>query len=299
MKINIGNTNTDCFKYIQNNIYLKREDYNPTRSIKDRSVWYMIKQFINNPKSHFIMASSGNAGVSLAYFCKLYNCKSTIFCPPDAEISKIEKIEKLGSELVICKDSESNEEGGWIFESRKFYNENKKQGKNVHYIDQFSNSQNILAHKEGTAKEIFDFFEQNNKKLDYIFIGIGSAGTSEGIRQYISETNQSTKVIVCDPIGGIFYDTFKGNEVVYVDHKIASISDSFIPKNISTMQNYHDVVQCSDEKVSIGRELLFKNSGIYAGDVTSFVFNCLSEYIEKYDLQDCNFLLINTEEGLR
>jgi len=68
--------NTPLIKY-SNNIYAKYEAYNPTGSIKDRLIFYIIENAINNRtidiknKQGIIEASSGNTGISTSFVSSL------------------------------------------------------------------------------------------------------------------------------------------------------------------------------------------------------------------------------------
>ncbi|MFN0602783.1 pyridoxal-phosphate dependent enzyme [Facklamia hominis] len=299
---NTGETSIKSFDKLENEIYIKCEDENPTGSIKDRSIWYMIKDIIdlNNEDQtliHFVIASSGNAGISLAYLCQILGHECTIFVSKNIEKSKMRILNKLGANVRLCSGEKSTFPGGWVYESIKFYNELITANK--YYIDQFDNSLNIEAHFDSTAPEIFSFFEKQSVQLDYIFLGIGSGGTAAGIQKYIDKHNQLTKVIICDPVGGIIYDAYNGNKMIYEDHNIEAISDSFIPNNITNIHQFYDVIRMEDKILIDGRRQLLLDAQVLAGDVASFVYASIIEYIKTNNLKGKSILLLNTEEGFR
>ena len=298
----IGKTSMISFNKLENEIYMKCENENPTGSIKDRSIWYMIKDIIDFEKNekkeiHFVIASSGNAGISLAYLCQIYGHRCSIFVSKDIEKSKMRILNKLGADVRLCSGVKSTSLGGWIYESLKFYNELNTDNK--YYIDQFDNSLNIEAHFDSTAPEIFSFFENQFLQLDYIFLGIGSGGTAAGIQKYIDKYQKLTKIVICDPVGGILFDAYKGNNLNYEDHNIEAISDSFIPRNVTNIHQFSEVIRMEDEILNNGRKQLLFESKILAGDVTSFVYASIIEYIKIHNLKDKHILLLNTEEGFR
>lgn len=300
--LRLGNTTIEYFNKLNNKIFIKMENENPTGSIKDRSVWYMIKDKLNynlkyKDSIHFVIASSGNAGISLSYFCKLSNNKCSIFVSKNIEESKYRILKRLGANVIVCDGENSTLLNDWIYESLNFFNQ--LDTNNKYYIDQFNNELNVKAHYDGTAPEIFSYFNDINDKLDYIFIGIGSGGTAEGIQEYIDDNNLDTKLVICDPYGGIFYDTFYDNQIFYKDHNIESISDSFIPYNIKDIKKFYQVVQFEDNILHSGREELLKDAELLAGDVLSFVYASLMRYIEINNLKGMNILIINTEDGFR
>lgn len=300
--LNIGNTSVRNINKLHNDVFIKMENENPTGSIKDRSVWYMVKDILDSSKTenkfvHFVIASSGNAGISLAYLCKILNHKCTIFVSKDIEDPKYRILKKLEAQVIKCSGETSTLPGGWVYESLKFYNE--LGSINKHYIDQFDNKLNIEAHYASTAPEIFSYFKKRSKPLDYIFLGIGSGGTAVGIQKYIDEHNYPTKVIVCDPIGGIIYDSYYDHDAEYVDHNIEAISDSFIPNNVDNLNQFYEVIRMSDSIVYDGRTQLLKDAQVLSGDVASFVYASMIEYIKSHNLKDKTMLLLNTEEGFR
>lgn len=67
-------------------------------------------------------------------------------------------------------------------------------------MDQYSNPSNPLAHYEETGQEIWD---QTGGKVDYVFMGAGTAGTMTGISRKLKEKNPDVKIIAVDPFGSI------------------------------------------------------------------------------------------------
>jgi threonine synthase len=63
------------------NIYLKREDLNPTGSHKDRGLAFEISSHIQDGKDEFIISSSGNAAISAVTLLKNTKNILHIFIP--------------------------------------------------------------------------------------------------------------------------------------------------------------------------------------------------------------------------
>lgn len=303
LPLNMGNTpirelKSEYYKKISN-IFLKLEYNNPTGSIKDRSVFGMIEglleenKHITNP--HFVIPSSGNAGISLAYLCSLFNYKCTVFCSGNIEESKCHFINLLGGDVKKCNGEISTEPGGWIYEAKKFANE---KGNRI-YIDQFDCKYNSEIHKVTTAPEIFNYFIDNEIELDYIFVGVGSGGTAEGILDFIVENNLNTKMVVIEPIGGMMYGAYHNIPTKYIDHNIESLSDSFVPANILNVQRYADVKQYTDDTVEESTKNLLKFEGIFAGEATAFVLHSALEYLKENKILNKNILILATDSGQR
>ncbi len=83
------------------NIYLKREDLNPTGSVKDRAVIYQLEKARKLGFKKVAISSSGNAGISTAYWTNIVGLKSTVFISPRTNPSKIEKLKDLNCNIVV------------------------------------------------------------------------------------------------------------------------------------------------------------------------------------------------------
>ena len=67
-------------------IYAKQETYQPTGSVKDRMINYIVEDALLTGKilpgmTHFVEATSGNTGISLASSAAKLGCKCTIVMP--------------------------------------------------------------------------------------------------------------------------------------------------------------------------------------------------------------------------
>ena len=76
--------------------YLKLECDNPSGSHKDRETFYLVDKF--GRERRYIVASSGNAGISLAY---LMGDKAVVVVPETTQKEKIEAIKKFGAEVTV------------------------------------------------------------------------------------------------------------------------------------------------------------------------------------------------------
>jgi len=78
--------NTTPLIKINEKIYAKLETYQPTGSVKDRMVSYIIDQALRDGKitpgyTELIEATSGNTGISLAAYAARLCCPCTIVMP--------------------------------------------------------------------------------------------------------------------------------------------------------------------------------------------------------------------------
>jgi len=96
--------------------FLKLECNNPSGSHKDRETFYFINEFGWEKK--YIVASSGNAGISLAYWMRE---KAVVLVPEVTPKKKIEAIQTFGAQVMV--------EGKYFYDSYKLVSEiAKKRG---------------------------------------------------------------------------------------------------------------------------------------------------------------------------
>lgn len=84
-------------------IIFKREDFNPTGSLKDRGLAYQVSGAFSRGEESLVISSSGNAAISAAAYCQLAKIKLFTFVSDKINIGKLEKIKELGGETKMTK----------------------------------------------------------------------------------------------------------------------------------------------------------------------------------------------------
>lgn len=82
-------------------VYLKMEALQPSGSFKDRGFGILISELASKGNRHFISASTGNAGLSLAHVCNTLNCTLKLVVPVHTSSLMIKKIELEGTEVIV------------------------------------------------------------------------------------------------------------------------------------------------------------------------------------------------------
>jgi hypothetical protein len=90
--------------------FLKLECNNPSGSHKDRETFHFIEKFGWEKK--YIVASSGNAGISLAYWMRE---NAVVLVPEVTPKERIEAIQKFGAQVIV--------KGKYFYDSYKLVNE--------------------------------------------------------------------------------------------------------------------------------------------------------------------------------
>ena len=79
-------------------IWLKREDLTPVRSYKLRGAFNAMRHAKGGPGVHFVCASAGNHAQGMAYACRHFGAKGTIFMPVTTPRQKIDKTRHFGGD---------------------------------------------------------------------------------------------------------------------------------------------------------------------------------------------------------
>lgn len=82
-------------------VTFKREDQNPTGSLKDRGTAFLISKYYSEGKTDFVISSSGNAAISAANVCRQAGLNLTIFISPNIESGKLKIIKSFNFEIKI------------------------------------------------------------------------------------------------------------------------------------------------------------------------------------------------------
>lgn len=118
-------------------LYLKDETLNPSASLKDRASAVTIGRALDIGADVIAVASTGNAGSSLACLAAATGLKSVIFVPADAPVAKLTQMLAFGARVLAVRGNyddaydlclAASEEFGW-FNRSTGYNAFTREGK--------------------------------------------------------------------------------------------------------------------------------------------------------------------------
>lgn len=221
-------------------LYAKSENLNMTGSIKDRMAYHILKNaYLNNrikPGDRIIEATSGNTGISFAAFGRALGHPVTIFMPDWMSSERINLIRGMGAEIVLV----SKDEGGFLGSIAKS-EELAKQQPDSFLPCQFSNTDNVEAHYQTTAPELWWQMKMRYLNIDAFIAGVGTGGTIMGVGKYMKEKDPEIKIYPIEPSNSPTLST--GHKVG--KHRIQGISDEFIP-SIVQLNKLDGVVSVDD-----------------------------------------------------
>ena len=196
----VGNTPLVRLKRIpgatSNVLLAKLEGNNPAGSVKDRPALSMITQAERRgdikPGDTLIEATSGNTGIALAMVAAMRGYKMILVMPENQSVERRQSMKAYGAELVLTSKEGSMELARDVAEKMR------DEGRGV-ILDQFANSDNPLAHYQGTAPEIW---RDTQGKITHFVSSMGTTGTIMGCSRFFKEKNPHIQIIGAQPEEG-------------------------------------------------------------------------------------------------
>lgn len=179
-----------------NTILLKLEGNNPAGSVKDRPAMSMINRAEARgdikPGDTLIEATSGNTGIALAMAAAIKGYRMILIMPDHMSSERKLAMSAYGAKLVEVSQA-AGMEG-----ARDLALEMQVKGEGV-VLDQFANSDNPIAHYEGTGPEIW---EQTHHKITHFVSSMGTTGTIMGVSRFLKEKNPAIEIVGLQPGDG-------------------------------------------------------------------------------------------------
>lgn len=196
----VGHTPLVRLKRIPGNtsniILAKLEGNNPAGSVKDRPALSMISQAEARgdirPGNTLIEATSGNTGIALAMAAAMRGYKMILVMPENQSIERRQTMRAFGAELVLTSKA------GGMELARDTAEQLRDSGKGI-ILDQFANSDNPLAHYEGTAPEIW---HDTQGGITHFVSSMGTTGTIMGCSRFFKEKNPNIQIVGAQPEEG-------------------------------------------------------------------------------------------------
>jgi len=174
----------------------KLEGNNPAGSVKDRPALSMIRRAEERgdikPGDTLIEATSGNTGIALAMAAAMGGYRMLLVMPENQSIERRQTMRAFGAELVLTPKD------GGMESARDVAEKMRNEGRGI-ILDQFANSDNPLAHYEGTGPEIW---RDTKGRVTHFVSSMGTTGTIMGVSRYLKEQNPAVCIIGCQPEPG-------------------------------------------------------------------------------------------------
>lgn len=179
-----------------NIILAKLEGDNPAGSVKDRAALSMILRAEARgqikPGDTLIEATSGNTGIALAMAAAIKGYHMKLIMPANQTQERKDAMAAFGAELISVSQNEGMEGARDLALRMQF------EGQGV-VLNQFGNSDNPLAHYEGTGPEIW---QQTQGQVTHFVSSMGTTGTIMGTSRYLKEQNPAIQIVGLQPSDG-------------------------------------------------------------------------------------------------
>lgn len=251
-------------------ILAKCEFLNPSGSIKDRIVAYIIRDAeergLLKPGGTIVENTSGNTGAAIAMLAAIKGYKVILTMPDKVSQEKQNALKAYGAEIIVTPTAAPPDSADhYVNVAKRIAAETP----NSFRIDQYDNPKNPEAHYCMTGPEIW---QQTQGHCD-VFIASGSTGgTVSGVGRFLKEKNPNVKIIMPDPIGSMYYDYFKnyylkttampkpGNCSYFVE----GVGEDHLAKAMD-FSVLDEVIPFSDKEAFLTARRLAKEEGILVG----------------------------------
>lgn len=259
-----------------NRIHVKLESMNPSGSIKDRVFNYVLKKMESEGRikigDTLIIASSGNAAISLATFAKSFGYHTKVFMPSSTSLERrqIMNVMQVPSYYV---------EGGM----KNTIERAKREAllERHHYIDQFFDPTFLGAHQD-TADEIASSLTD----IDYFICGVGTGVTINALGRKLKAKFPDLKIVAFEP------DEARSLSISqYGPHGLEGVGPNFEPINFHKDEVEKIIPITKDEAYTMAIRLA-KNGYNYGITTASGLVAA-----QKLKIQNKDILIINYDSN--
>ena len=229
-------------------ILAKLEGNNPGGSVKDRPARQMILAAEASGEltldKVILEPTSGNTGIAFAMIAAARGYRIKLVMPACVSVERRSVLEAYGAEIVLSPGCEATD--GAIRLAHKILAEDPER---YYMPNQYANPNNVLAHYETTAPEIW---QQTGGNITHLVAGMGTGGTLMGVARYFRETKPEVRIVGVEPVLG---------------HKIQGLKnmqEAIVPA-IYNPDAYHRKIVVEDDDAFEMARLLAVRQGVFCG----------------------------------
>jgi cysteine synthase A len=272
----VGNTPLVCV----DGVYAKLECVNPTGSIKDRMVKFIIdeseKRGLLKRGMTIVEATSGNTGIALSYYGRQKGYEVIIIMPEDMTEERKELIRSFSARLILCSPQ------GSFSEAIRVRDEMAKDGR-YFSTDQFSNKLNVECHYRTTGQEIIKQLGVASRVPDAFVAGVGTGGTLVGVAMALREVNPKVHIAAVEPAES---PVMSGGLAAH--HCIPGIGDGFVPAIIKGEDGgliplVDEVIHVSSKDALRQAKFIARNRGYCVGVSSGANVLAAKDLMSKFD----------------
>lgn len=270
-------------------ICVKLEYTNPSGSLKDRVVNTIVtkaeEQGLLRQGMTLLEGTTGNTGIATAMVGAAKGYPVIIVMPEGMSDERKKTILAYGAELVLTPGAETDVDLVLDEVTRI----KATQGDKIFEIGQFYRNENLLAHLDNTAPEIW---EQTQGNIDVFIMCQGTGGTVTGTAKYLKDKNPNIKIYVSEPADSPILAYGKIGQ-----HKVQGIADGLIPEILDLQYVDGIVLVSSEDSIKMAREIA-RQEGIFCGISSGCNVAAAKKVAALYPDKKCIVTMIN-DNGLR
>jgi cysteine synthase B len=248
-------------------IWAKLEGQNPTGSLKDRIVRAMLDAAERSgeltPDRILLEPTSGNTGISLAFFARRRGYRLVCVMPETASAERRQLIAAFGAEIRLTEGEFGS--NGAIEVAKKMVEGDPR----YLMLYQYGNPANPGAHYETTGPEIV----RDCPEITHFVAGLGTGGTLTGVGRYLREHHPHVQVIAAEPQQG---------DLVY---GLRSLDEGFVPPVFDASVLHGRFKVSSRDSVNLTREVL-DSEAIFCGISSGATVHVARRIAERVDSGD-------------
>ncbi len=281
-------------------VYGKVEAFNPSMSIKDRVVNYIIeKAEIEGrlkPGMTIVDATSGNTGLSIALVSLIKGYKCILTVKDSSAEAKILQLQLYGARVIKCPaKAKPDDPLSYYSMAKKIVAENP----NAFFLDQNHNDNHFQAHFHSTGNELW---QQTEGRITHFFASASTGGTVSGTGAFLKSQNPDVKVVCADSKGSVlkpFHEDGKYYKELKKQTPLEGVGKDIIPSvfRIDIIDECLEVD--NDSSIQNAKDLLV-DEGIFAGGSSGAAIDAFKKYRAKYPKEKIGLAVLSfPDHGLK
>jgi cysteine synthase B len=229
-------------------LYAKIEGFNPMGSVKERIALRIVEEAERRGDLKrgmtLLESSSGNTGIGLAIVGAVKGYPVVVTMAQKVSVERRQILRALGAEIVFTSPAGGSDEA-WDLADRLHA---ESPGKYFR-IGQYVNPDNVRAHYEGTAEEVWG---QTGGRIDWLVLTLGTCGTLVGMARRLKERNPRLRVVSVEP------------QVKHTQQGLRNMTESRLPEIMDWTLVDERLTVTDEDACRTARELALME-GIFAG----------------------------------
>jgi len=254
-------------------LFVKMESENRTGSAKDRAAIWILREAVRRGEitrdTTVVESSSGNFAVSFASFLNELGVPFVPVLDPNVNTATERTLRRLCARVE--KVTEPDGTGGYLLSRLERVAQLRAELPDVYWPDQYTNPDGARGHYELTAVELLADVD----RIDYLFVGVGTGATINGLSRRISTAHPETTVVAVDVEGSAIFGGPPARR------RIPGIGSSIRPPLVDSAV-IGEVVVVSEMDEVAGCRALLGDHGIYAGGSTGCVYAAITRHFCGY-----------------